>query len=153
MPVISFANTKGGAGKTTTALLLACELAANKMRVTIIDADPAKRITEWGELDGKPDAISIISDVSEETIEDQIDAAASQSEFVIVDLEGTASLLVAQAISMSDFVVVPTQDSAMDAKGALDTIKVIRRLERQAQRHNPNARIPHAVVFLSLIHI
>ncbi|MEM7239744.1 MAG: AAA family ATPase, partial [Pseudomonadota bacterium] len=36
MPVISFANPKGGAGKTTTALLLATELAAEGATVTIV---------------------------------------------------------------------------------------------------------------------
>ncbi len=42
MPVISFANPKGGAGKTTSALLLATELAARGAAVTIIDADPER---------------------------------------------------------------------------------------------------------------
>ena len=41
MAVIAFANSKGGSGKTTSALLLACELAHSKP-VTVIDADPRK---------------------------------------------------------------------------------------------------------------
>jgi chromosome partitioning protein len=40
MPVITFANTKGGAGKTTAVLMLATELARKGYRVTILDADP-----------------------------------------------------------------------------------------------------------------
>ena len=39
MPVISFANPKGGAGKTTTALVLATQLASRGAQVLIIDAD------------------------------------------------------------------------------------------------------------------
>jgi cellulose biosynthesis protein BcsQ len=40
-PVISFASPKGGAGKTTAALVLASELLQQlKKPVTIIDADP-----------------------------------------------------------------------------------------------------------------
>jgi len=146
MPVISFANPKGGAGKTTTALILASELASKGAQVTIIDADPEKWISQWGALDGKPDNITIISNVSEDSIPDQIEDAAKSTQFVIVDLEGTASLMVANAIGMSDLVVIPTQGSSMDAKGSAKTIKLIRSQERQAQRHNPNARIPHAVV-------
>ncbi len=141
MPVISFANPKGGAGKTTTALILAGELATKGAQVTIIDADPEKWISQWGALDGKPENIKIISNVSEESIPDQIDEASQTSQFVVVDLEGTASLMVANAIGMSDLVIIPTQGSSMDAKGGAKTIKLIRNQERMARRS-----IPHAVV-------
>ena len=42
MPVISFATSKGGAGKTTSTIVLGTEL-AEATDVIIIDADPAKR--------------------------------------------------------------------------------------------------------------
>src|SRR3954469_1683082 len=93
-----FANPKGGAGKTPTALLLATELAAKGAPVTIIDADPERWISQWGKLPGKPDNVAVISDVSEESVIDAIDAAERDAAFVIVDLEGTASLLVANTI-------------------------------------------------------
>jgi len=114
MPVISFATPKGGAGKTTSALLLASELATQGAKVTIIDADPEKWISQWASLPGKPDNITVISAVSEETIIDEIENASGTSPFVIVDLEGTASLMVAQAIGLSDLVIVPTQGASMD---------------------------------------
>jgi ribosomal silencing factor RsfS len=41
-----------------------------------------------------------------ETIVDQIEAASAKAAFVIVDLEGTANLLVSYAISFADFVVI-----------------------------------------------
>lgn len=134
MPVISFANPKGGAGKTTSALLLAGELASKGARVAIIDADPEKWISQWGRLPGKPDNLTVIADVTEDSIVDQIEAAAEAAQFVIVDLEGTASLMVANAIGMSDLVVIPAQGASMDAKGAAKTIKLIRNQERMARR-------------------
>ena len=134
MPVIAFANPKGGAGKTTSALLLASELASKGAQVAIIDADPERWISQWGRLQGKPANIVIISDVTEDTIVDQIESAAAAAQFVIVDLEGTASLMVASAIGMSDLVVIPTQGASMDAKGAAKTIKLIRNQERMARR-------------------
>lgn len=141
MPVISFANPKGGAGKTTTALLLASALASKGAHVTIIDADPEKWISQWGALPGKPENIEIIGDVTEDSIVDQIEAASQRAQFVVVDLEGTASLMVANAIGMSDLVIIPTQGSSMDAKGGAKTIRLIRNQERLARRP-----IPHAVV-------
>lgn len=134
MPVISFANPKGGAGKTTSALLLASELACKGARVVIIDADPERWISQWGRLPGKPDNLTIIAEVTEDSIVDQIEAAAEIAQFVIVDLEGTASLMVANAIGMSDLVVIPAQGASMDAKGAAKTLKLIRNQERMARR-------------------
>lgn len=134
MATIAFANPKGGAGKTTAALLLATELAARGARVTLIDADPERWISQWAALDGKPAQIRVVADVTEDSIVDEIDAAARASQFVIVDLEGTASLMVANAIGMSDLVIIPTQGSAMDAKGGAKTIRLIRNQERLARR-------------------
>lgn len=134
MPVISFANPKGGAGKTTTALILATELAARGAQVAIIDADPEKWISQWAALPGKPDAIQIIGDVTEDTVVDLIDEAAQRAQFVIVDLEGTASLMVANAIGMSDLVLIPLQGSSMDARGGAKTVRLIRNQERMARR-------------------
>ncbi len=141
MPVIAFANPKGGAGKTTAALLLASELATKGAEVTIIDADPEKWISQWGVLAGKPINIKIVGEVREDTIVDQIDEASQSSQFVIIDLEGTASLMVANAIGMADLVIIPTQGSAMDAKGGAKTIRLIRNQERMARRP-----IPHSVL-------
>ena len=84
----------------------------------------------------------VIGDVSEETIVDAIEAAAAKAAFVIVDLEGTASLMVSYAISMADFVVIPVQGSQLDAKQAARQMKLIRAQERIAQRE-----IPFAVLF------
>jgi chromosome partitioning protein len=141
MPVIAFANPKGGAGKTTSALLLASELASLGAGVAIIDADPEKWISQWGALPGRPANVTIVSDVTEDSIVDQIEEAAAEAQFVVVDLEGTASLMVANAIGMSDLVIIPTQGASMDAKGAAKTIRLIRNQARMARRD-----IPHAVL-------
>jgi len=141
MPVITFANPKGGAGKTTTALLLATELAAKGAAVTILDADPERWISQWAKLPGKPHTITIVGEVSEDTVVDAIEAAEQASQFVIVDLEGTASLMVSNAIGMSDLVVIPIQGSSMDAKGGAKTIRLIRNQEKMSRR-----KIPYAVV-------
>lgn len=141
MPVIAFANPKGGAGKTTSALLLASELATRGARVVIIDADPEQWISQWGLLPGCPPTLTIKGAVTEDSVVDEIEAAAADAQFVVVDLEGTASLMVANAIGMSDLVIIPTQGASMDAKGAAKTIKLIRNQARMARRD-----IPHAVL-------
>jgi chromosome partitioning protein len=142
MPVISFSSPKGGAGKTTAATLLATELAERGAAIVVIDADPNKNVLDWASLPGKPATLSVVGDVGEETIVDAIETAATGASFVIVDLEGTASLMTSYAISMSDFVVIPMQGSQLDAKQAARQMKLIKAQERIVQRE-----IPFAVLF------
>ena len=130
MPTIAFASSKGGAGKSTSAVLLATELAARGAAVTIIDADPNQPVTRWSKKPGKPDKLTVVSSVTEETLIDAIDDAARKTAFVIVDLEGTASLMVAQAMSRADLVIIPTKGSELDAIEAVKAIKFIGRQER-----------------------
>lgn len=130
MPVISFANAKGGAGKTTAALLLATEVAERGKRVIIFDADPQKWISHWSELPGRPDNIEVISQITPASITEQITDAVEQCDYVIVDLEGTENLLVANALSVSDLVVIPIQGSSMDARGGAKILTLISKLEK-----------------------
>ena len=142
MPTITFASSKGGAGKSTSAVLLATELAGRGASVTIIDADPNQPVSRWSRKPGCPDKLTVISSVTEETLIDAIDAAARKTAFVIVDLEGTASLMVAQAMSRADLVVIPTKGSELDA---IEAIKVIKFIGRQEKAYNKP--IPFAVLF------
>lgn len=141
MPVISLANPKGGSGKTTTALILATQLSENGASVVIVDADPEQWIAQWASLPGRPEGISVKDGATEDSIVDQIEGASQEAQFVIVDLEGTASLMVASAIGMSDLVLIPMQGSSMDARGGARTIRLIRNQAKMVRRN-----IPHCVV-------
>ena len=61
MPTIVFASSKGGAGKTTAAIILAAELArqgaTKNIEVTLIDADPNQHSAKWALRDGCPSNI------------------------------------------------------------------------------------------------
>lgn len=142
MPTIVFASPKGGAGKSTSAVLLATELAERGATVTIIDADPNKPVSSWAKRPGKPESLSVVADVTEDSIIDVIEAAATESTFVIVDLEGTASMMVGYAISRADLTIIPTQGSQLDATEAVKAIKLVRRQEKAFKR-----TIPIAVLF------
>jgi chromosome partitioning protein len=142
MPTIVLASPKGGAGKSTSAIVLGCELARKGVAVTMIDADPNRPLSHWARRPGKPAGLDVISGVTEETIIDEIEAAAARVPFVVVDLEGTASMMVAYAISRADLVVIPTQGSQLDASEAAKAIRLIRQQERAFGR-----RIPFSVLF------
>lgn len=47
MPTIVFVSPKGGAGETTSAIVLATWIAVRGRAVTVIDADPNHQIKTW----------------------------------------------------------------------------------------------------------
>jgi chromosome partitioning protein len=127
MPIISFASSKGGAGKTTSSIILGTELAASGARVVLIDADPAGRLARWAAITELPNGIEVIQSTGERTILDEIDEAISKAAFVIIDLEGSASRLASFAIGESDLVVVPSGEEQQDADAAVDTLAEVSR--------------------------
>jgi len=149
MPVIVFASSKGGAGKTTACVTLACELARQgkdiNIGVSLIDADPNQHSAAWAKLEGKPDNITLFDEVTEANILDAIEEAENTTPFVLVDLEGVASSAVVGAVSRADLVIIPCQQSQNDAREAAKTIKTIQYGARIAGRE-----IPFSVLFTRL---
>ncbi|MBC7150344.1 MAG: ParA family protein [Rhizobium sp.] len=141
MPVISFANAKGGAGKTTAALLLATELAHQGYRVAILDADPQRWITQWHEASGFQHNIEVISEVSVASIQGHLRETARTADYTIIDLAGARDAIVTTAIGLSDHVMIPVQGCAMDAKGAAQILDLIKMMESAGR-----LIIPHSVV-------
>ncbi len=146
MPVISFVSPKGGAGKSTSALLLATELAHKGIGVTLIDGDPEQWIHQWGQGGKVPESMTIIPKPVhgrlEDTIMDEIEDAEKKTPFVIVDLEGSANMVAPYAISRSDLVIIPTQPSTMDGKSAAKAMKLVKQQERVIRQS-----IPFAILF------
>jgi chromosome partitioning protein len=144
MPVIAFANSKGGVGKTTTALALAQVFVKGGASVTLIDADPNQPLARWALKDPShvPQTLKILPDITEETIIDAIDTAAARDPFVLVDLEGSANVAVSYSIGRADLVLIPMRGSQLDADQAARVFKLI---EREAKAYRRD--IPFAVVF------
>lgn len=146
MPTIVFASSKGGAGKTTACVTLTSELARQGkekgITITLVDADPNQHSAKWAKKDGCPSNIVLVQNSNEETILEDIDEASEKTGFVLVDLEGTASMAVAHAISRADLVIAPCQGSQDDADEAVKTIKLIERQSKALRRD-----IPFSVLF------
>ena len=146
MPVIAVANPKGGAGKSTATLLISMDLAARGATVAIIDADPNQPILDWKMKGTSKSTLEVIGGIREDTIMDHIERLSRSKSFVLVDLEGTASLLVSRAIAYADFVIIPIQASAVDVRQAQKALTAVRNEERLAQRSNASRTIPHRVL-------
>lgn len=136
MPVISISNPKGGAGKSTSALILGMTLAEKGASVALLDCDPNQPIADWA-TQGGVSGLTVFGGVTEQTIISTIDRELSAKQFVIIDLEGTASRLVSRAILRSDLVLIPIQPSAVDSRQGVKAIRLIREEEEVARREIP----------------
>ncbi|WP_377289822.1 AAA family ATPase [Rhizobium sp. SG2393] len=141
MAVISFANTKGGAGKTTAALLLAMDCARQGKRVVILDGDPQKWITSWAEVSGAVANITVISHVTPASLQTHIRELRSQTDIFIIDLAGQRDTLLATALGLSDHVLIPVQGCAMDARGGAQVLEIL-----QQMKMRDGINIAHSVV-------
>ncbi|AXB80637.1 ParA family protein [Novosphingobium sp. P6W] len=128
MPAISVANPKGGAGKTTLTFILACELARSGATVAVIDADPNAIIASWGRKrasEGRAIPFEIVASPKESELVRLVDQYTASHDFVLIDLEGTASRMTSRAFARSHLVLIPFNLSPIDAELAANAVGLI----------------------------
>ena len=104
MPVIVISNPKGGTGKSTTALVLATTLARHGAKVVAFDCDPNRHLVAW--KDGPTQSrVEVVGQAETSNIARMLKAAAAQYQFVVADMEGTASMMMASAILAADLTI------------------------------------------------
>lgn len=133
MANVAFISPKGGAGKTTAALLLALGLAERGRRVALIDSDPNKPLVYWNELPKRPRSISVhaaptIQDIREASIE----ARRFQPHWTIVDTEGSERGAMVFAALRFDLVLTPVAGSLLDLREAIKASKLVAAFGRRA---------------------
>ncbi|KPA99934.1 AAA family ATPase [Ahrensia marina] len=136
MPVITFFQTKGGTGKTTSAFILA-EILSRSNSVTVVDCDPNQPFEEWKKDGGTNEKFEFVTADDPERIPHEIAEASGRSAFVIVDTEGSANKTAARAAAMSDLVVVTSTGTPLDQKHAAKAIKFVRAAGKQAGKEVP----------------
>lgn len=142
MPTIVIASPKGGAGKSTVAVILGTELAHAGADVVMIDCDPNGSLSLWADRATLPERITVLTGVGKSEIVKIIKQNDKDGRVIIVDLEGVASRLVSRAISQADLVVTPMRATTLDATIGVRALALIAEEEEALDR-----RIPHAVVF------
>lgn len=150
MPNIAFVSPKGGAGKTTAALLLALGLNARGARVAMIDSDPNKPLVHWVNLPDKPAKITVHPAPTAEDIRDALrEAQRLQPDFIILDTEGSVRGAMAFTSLRLDLVLTPLAASQLEALQAIKAAEMVRQFGKRAGRSTLHrcllTRVPAAV--------
>jgi chromosome partitioning protein len=150
LPAVAFVSPKGGAGKTTAALLLALGLCSRGHRVAMIDSDPNKPLVRWASLPDRPHAISIHPAPTAQDMRDALrEAQRKQPDWVILDTEGSIRGAMVFTTLRLDMVITPLAASQLEAVEAIKAAELVgqygRRQGRELLHRALLTRVPAAV--------
>ncbi|MEO5374628.1 MAG: ParA family protein [Alphaproteobacteria bacterium] len=151
--VITVAQQKGGAGKTTLAAQLAVTWArANS--VALVDIDPQGSLAAWYKVREKALGGSTgnmhLSDVPGWRLGTELDRLRRRYDYIIIDSPPHAETEARTAIRAGDLVVVPVQPSPMDLWATRPTIDIAGKEKRSIllviNRMPPRGKLPETVL-------
>ena len=111
--VITFANVKGGSGKSTLCINIAAILIRTGYSVALIDADQQKCSKDW--ITGTKDKL-----LSRVQIIEQTDLQAAENvevDFLLIDTQGSLTKEMAQFLFQSSLIITPCRVSRDDIVG------------------------------------
>jgi chromosome partitioning protein len=129
--VITIAQQKGGAGKTTLAVNLALAALEFGRRVALVDIDPQGSLTRWSSLRPASAAPITVSSVTGWRAAAEIERLAREHELVVVDSPPHAQTDAKTVIRAAHLVVIPVQPSPLDLWATGPTIELAKAERKQ----------------------
>lgn len=124
MKVLTIANRKGGAGKSTCAAHLAVEASKSGLKTIIVDMDPQKTLEGWWE-NRKTDDIQLLEVMSDELQEKVVVLREKGFDLCIIDTPGDVSENAISGILAADLVLIPSKPTAPDLSAIGRTINIV----------------------------
>jgi chromosome partitioning protein len=128
--VITVAQQKGGAGKTTLAAHLAAAWAGAGMRVALVDIDPQASLAAWHKtreerLGAGKTGIDFAA-ITGWRVQGEVERQARDHDIVLIDGPPHAETEARIAVRSADLVVIPVQPSPMDVWATKPTLDMAR---------------------------
>lgn len=146
--IITIAQQKGGAGKSTVAAHIAVALFQQGRRVTLVDIDPQGSLTMWHSLRqekfGKGYTGMNFVSSSGWRLGSAVATAKSNSDFIIIDSPPHTETEAKTAIRAADLVVIPMQPSPTDlwaTKATLDFARLEKKMARVLINRNNSSKV------------
>jgi chromosome partitioning protein len=116
MPVIALVGNKGGAGKTTLCINLACGL-HQRFSTVLLDADPQRSTFQWRDIaagEGTGDGLIEVFDAVDD-VQGAVQRNRERYDYVVIDCPPSVqSEQTRQALSCCDIAVIPVLPSPLD---------------------------------------
>lgn len=135
MKVVAFTSDKGGMGKSTAALNLACAAVEDRFEVAVLDLDPQASVGRWARLrrratlPPRPLAETCVPIDIEDRLEE---LRAAGADLVLLDTAGRDNNAITAAIGAADLVLVPCHPTDIELSTLGPTFS---RLRAEQRRH------------------
>ena len=134
--IIAVGNLKGGTGKSTIAVNLACRLAEQQRSVALVDADPQGTASAWLR-EGPPYGLGLVTlplaRVERNAWADQISERRRRHDQTVIDLPPQPAECFEAALGVADLLVVPLTLSEVDLHATAQALALLHRM--RALRH------------------
>jgi chromosome partitioning protein len=125
--ILAIAGLKGGAGKSTTAIAVACELVSRGRSVLLVDADPQGTASTWAAVAAEAGRAAPTTIAMGATMhrDGQLAKVAAPFDHAIIDCPPRFDAIQRSAIIVADAVLLPCGPSAADAWALASTVELI----------------------------
>jgi len=125
MKSIAFLSQKGGSGKTTLAVHIAVAAHEAGQRVVVVDTDPQRSATTWG--NAREAAAPLVASAAVSDLARVLDAAKTEAmTLVLIDTAPHAAPEAAAVARASDFVLIPCRPTAFDLAAAGNAAAIVK---------------------------
>jgi len=151
--IITVANKKGGAGKSTLTINLAAAAAAAQVPTAIIDLDPDQQAAAKWRDSRTADRPIVLSAVYSRLPQAVAEADRSGAELILLDTPALVESIITAAVAVADLVLIPCRTTGQDIQYLTSTIDIVAARQKRAVvvLNSVESRLPETEQALALI--